>query len=102
MSRHLLLVPASRVLRPCAWWSFGRQVTKVPGPRAGRPWDARLASGQLVGTAYSAGTQAQRDRTQGIPMSVLERSRWQFRIITVYHFIFVPLTIGLSILVACM
>jgi hypothetical protein len=35
-------------------------------------------------------------------MSVLERSRWQFRIITVYHFIFVPLTIGLSILVACM
>ena len=49
------MVPASRVLRPCAWWSFGRQVTKVPGPRAGRPWDARLASGQLVGTAYSAG-----------------------------------------------
>jgi hypothetical protein len=72
MSRHLLLVPASRVLRPCAWWSFGRQVTKVPGPKAGRPWDARLASGQLVGTAYSAGR------------------------------IFVPLTIGLSILVACM
>jgi len=35
-------------------------------------------------------------------MSVLERSRWQFRIITVYHFIFVSLTIGLSILVACM
>ncbi len=32
-------------------------------------------------------------------MSVLERSRWQFRIITVYHFIVVPLTIGLSILV---
>jgi hypothetical protein len=51
---------------------LGRQVTKVPGPRAGRPWDARLASVQLVGTAYSAGR------------------------------IFVPLTIGLSILVACM
>jgi cytochrome d ubiquinol oxidase subunit I len=34
-------------------------------------------------------------------MSMLELSRWQFAIITVYHFIFVPLTIGLSILVAC-
>ena len=33
-------------------------------------------------------------------MTVLER--WQFGITTVYHFIFVPLTIGLSILVACM
>src|ERR1700677_4102055 len=35
-------------------------------------------------------------------MTVLELSRWQFGITTVYHFIFVPLTIGLSILVACM
>jgi hypothetical protein len=33
--------------------SAGR-VTKVPGPRAGRLWDARRASGQLAGTAYSA------------------------------------------------
>src|SRR5216683_1659029 len=37
-----------------------------------------------------------------MPMSVLELSRWQFGITTVYHFIFVPLTIGLSYLVACM
>ena len=35
-------------------------------------------------------------------MSVLELSRWQFGITTVYHFIFVPLTIGLSLVVACM
>ena len=27
-------------------------------------------------------------------------SRWQFGITTVYHFLFVPLTIGLSLLVA--
>jgi len=33
-------------------------------------------------------------------MSVLELSRWQFGITTVYHFLFVPLTIGLSFLVA--
>jgi len=33
-------------------------------------------------------------------MSTLELSRWQFGITTVYHFIFVPLTIGLSLLVA--
>jgi cytochrome d ubiquinol oxidase subunit I len=35
-----------------------------------------------------------------MPMSVLELSRWQFGITTVYHFIFVPLTIGLSLVVA--
>ncbi len=35
-------------------------------------------------------------------MSELALARWQFGITTVYHFIFVPLTIGLSVLVACM
>jgi len=35
-------------------------------------------------------------------MNVLDLSRWQFGITTVYHFIFVPLTIGLSLLVAGM
>ncbi|WP_327095232.1 cytochrome ubiquinol oxidase subunit I [Nocardia vinacea] len=35
-------------------------------------------------------------------MSVLDLSRWQFGITTVYHFIFVPLTIGLAPLVAGM
>jgi cytochrome bd ubiquinol oxidase subunit I len=35
-------------------------------------------------------------------MSTLDLSRWQFGITTVYHFIFVPLTIGLSLLVACL
>src|SRR5215831_6126188 len=35
-------------------------------------------------------------------MSVLELSRWQFGITTVYHFIFVPLTLSLSYLVAGM
>ncbi|MDQ1289581.1 MAG: cytochrome bd ubiquinol oxidase subunit [Actinomycetota bacterium] len=33
-------------------------------------------------------------------MSALDLSRWQFGITTVYHFIFVPLTIGLAPLVA--
>src|SRR5580698_10886232 len=42
------------------------------------------------------------DKSREGPMTVLELSRWQFGITTVYHFIFVPLTIGLSILVACM
>ena len=32
----------------------------------------------------------------------LDLARWQFGIITVYHFLFVPLTIGLSLLVAVM
>ncbi len=33
-------------------------------------------------------------------MSVLELSRWQFGITTVYHFLFVPVTIGMAFLVA--
>ncbi|MBO3752741.1 cytochrome ubiquinol oxidase subunit I [Streptosporangiaceae bacterium NEAU-GS5] len=33
-------------------------------------------------------------------MDVLDLSRWQFGITTVYHFLFVPLTIGLSAIVA--
>lgn len=35
-------------------------------------------------------------------MNVLDLSRWQFGITAVYHFMFVPLTIGISILVAAM
>ena len=35
-------------------------------------------------------------------MDALELARWQFGITTVYHFFFVPLTIGLSLLVAGM
>jgi hypothetical protein len=35
-------------------------------------------------------------------MDVLTLSRWQFGITTVYHFLFVPLTIGLAFLVAVM
>ena len=35
-------------------------------------------------------------------MDVLDVSRWQFGITTVYHFIFVPLTIGLAPLIALM
>ena len=34
--------------------------------------------------------------------SLLELSRWQFAITALYHFLFVPLTIGLSVLVAIM
>ena len=35
-------------------------------------------------------------------MTVLELSRWQFGITTVYHFIYVPLTLSLSYLIAGM
>jgi len=35
-------------------------------------------------------------------VSSLDLARWQFGIVTVYHFLFVPLTIGLSVLVAIM
>ena len=35
-------------------------------------------------------------------MDVLDLARWQFGIVTIYHFLFVPLTIGLSFLIALM
>ena len=34
------------------------------------------------------------------PMNALDLARWQFAITTVYHFLFVPITIGLGFLVA--
>jgi cytochrome bd ubiquinol oxidase subunit I len=37
-----------------------------------------------------------------LPVSALDVARWQFGITTVYHFLFVPLTIGLAPLVAIM
>src|ERR1700694_4547045 len=37
-----------------------------------------------------------------VPMDALDVSRWQFGITTVYHFIFVPLTIGLAPILAAM
>src|SRR5215472_13274683 len=36
----------------------------------------------------------------GAAVSALDLARWQFGITTVFHFLFVPLTIGLSVLVA--
>ena len=33
-------------------------------------------------------------------MDALELARWQFGITTVYHFLFVPITLGLGFLVA--
>jgi cytochrome d ubiquinol oxidase subunit I len=38
--------------------------------------------------------------SQEIPVDVLDFARWQFGIITVYHFLFVPITIGLSAIIA--
>lgn len=35
-------------------------------------------------------------------MDVVDLARWQFAITTVYHFLFVPLSIGLVVLVACL
>jgi cytochrome d ubiquinol oxidase subunit I len=34
-------------------------------------------------------------------MDVVDIARWQFAITTIYHFFFVPVTIGLSLIVAC-
>ena len=35
-------------------------------------------------------------------LSTLDLSRWQFGLTTIYHFLFVPLTIGMVLLVALM
>src|SRR5690606_25624460 len=43
-----------------------------------------------------------KDSLRGAHVDVLNLARWQFGITTVYHFLMVPLTIGLSLLVAGM
>jgi cytochrome d ubiquinol oxidase subunit I len=35
-------------------------------------------------------------------VDALDLARWQFGITTIYHFLFVPLTIGLSVVVAAL
>ncbi len=35
-------------------------------------------------------------------MNALDLARWQFGITTIYHFLFMPLSIGLSLLIAIM
>ena len=35
-------------------------------------------------------------------MDVLAIARWQFAIVTVYHFFFVPVTLGMSVSIAIM
>ncbi len=49
-----------------------------------------------------ASTTVPSDPTQEARVDALDLARWQFGITTVYHFLFVPLTIGLSPLVAIM
>jgi cytochrome d ubiquinol oxidase subunit I len=76
-------------------------VTNVPvimGPLALRPGALELVCYPLVGRR----TGSLSDAAKGTPVNALDLSRWQFGITTVYHFIFVPLTIGLSVVVAVM
>src|SRR5437763_6871437 len=78
-----------------------RQVTKVPG-RTGRRSLGPRSSLWSARTARNLPRAKPATPIQGKPMTVLELSRWQFGITTVYHFIFVPLTLSLSYLVAIM
>src|SRR4051794_13577816 len=57
-----------------------------------------------VGVVAPAGAAPQKSGSPGRRLAVdtLDIARWQFGITTVYHFIFVPLTIGLAPLVAIM
>src|SRR5699024_2476294 len=69
----------------------------MPSPGADRPGDDGPA-----GADGCAVVSFQRVVDPGGSMEALDLARWQFGITTVYHFIFVPLTIGLSLLVAIM
>jgi len=76
-------------------------VTNVPvitGPLALRPGAPPVVCWPLIGRR----TGSLSDAAKRTPVNALDLSRWQFGITTVYHFIFVPLTIGLSIVVAVM
>ena len=57
-------------------------------PNEGGCWFCYMDDGELEHTKRRA------------CMSSLDLARWQFAITTVYHFIFVPITIGLGFLVA--
>jgi cytochrome bd ubiquinol oxidase subunit I len=56
----------------------------ILGPEKPGPWT-------LTGQQYLS---------ESSPVNSLDLARWQFGIVTVYHFFFVPITIGLSVLVA--
>jgi cytochrome d ubiquinol oxidase subunit I len=53
-------------------------------------------------TAPTRGAASQKGSIAMIDMTVVELSRWQFAATAMYHFIFVPLTIGLSVMMAIM
>ena len=44
--------------------------------------------------------EVRKEKSLGAHMSALDLARWQFGITTVYHFLFVPITLGLGYLVA--
>jgi Cytochrome bd terminal oxidase subunit I len=73
-------------------------VAVIAGLLALRPGWLRMVCWPSVGGR----TGSLGDAARGTPVNALDVSRWQFGITTVYHFIFVPLTIGLSVLVAVM
>ena len=91
-----------------AFWSAG-----TSGPRTGAngPSQRGSRSGALaadIGKARVTRSPGRPGDAHGMQqrweatVNVLDLARWQFGITTVYHFIFVPLTLGLSLLVAGM
>lgn len=67
----------------------GQNPSHIPAPRLLRSFDLYL---EIAIICYN--------KEPG--MSVLTLSQWQFAVTSVYHFFFVPLTLGLSVLVAIM
>ena len=73
--------------------TFWSHAAMAMGPDWATRRTARIASGVRGRWPVAVKTWRQ-------PVTVLDLARWQFGITTVYHFLFVPLTIGLAFLVA--
>src|SRR5690606_22518177 len=70
-----------------------------PGARA-EAWCGHPRSGCIFTTSSSSTTCSSHGPQPGASMDALDLARWQFGITTVYHFLSVPITVALSLLVA--
>ena len=75
--------------------------------RAARPWalrglwwEERMGSPSLCGRVPSRGTSRLHQRRREPTTVNTDLARWQFATTSIYHFLFVPVTIGLAFLVA--
>src|SRR5690606_23698281 len=74
----------------------GRSILRARVRKLEGPWALTRAGSRSEGGCVGRAVRPRRRR----PVDPLEIARWQFGIVTVYHFMMVPLTLGLGLVVA--